>query len=112
MWGIFARSTTKVSLLMVFPKAMGSSISAFWNFAEAITERIETTLGFLFGTSIPIVPLPGIGAIIRMPNAESERAISSSRFFILVILIPASGTISYSVTVWPTVALMFDITIL
>jgi len=48
----------------------------------------------LFGTSIPIVPLPGIGAIILIPNAESDKAISSSKFFILEILIPASGTIS------------------
>ena len=49
---------------------------------------------FLFGTSIPIVPLPGIGAIILIPKAESESAISSSKFLILEILIPASGTIS------------------
>ena len=56
------------------------------------------------GTSIPIVPLPGIGAIIRMPSAAKLREISSSRFFIFEILIPASGTISYNVMVGPTVA--------
>ena len=61
---------------------------------------------FLFGTSIPIVPFPGIGAIILIPSAESDRAISSSRFFIFDILIPASGIISYKVTVGPTVALI------
>ena len=55
---------------------------------------IDTTVGFLFGTSIPIVPLPGIGAIIRIPNAESDKAISSSRFLIFEIRTPASGTIS------------------
>ena len=60
--------------------------------------------GFLFGTSIPIVPFPGIGAIILIPNAESDKAISSSKFLILEILIPASGTISYKVTVGPIVA--------
>ncbi len=51
-------------------------------------------VAFLFGTSIPMVPFPGIGAIIRMPNAARESAISSSKFLILEILIPASGTIS------------------
>ena len=49
---------------------------------------------FLFGTSIPIVPLPGIGAIILMPKAARDNAMSSSRFLIFEILIPASGTIS------------------
>ena len=63
-------------------------------------------LGFWFGTSIPIVPFPGIGAIILMPSAERDKAISSSRFLILEILIPASGTISYNVTVGPIVALI------
>ncbi len=61
---------------------------------------------FLLGTSIPIVPFPGIGAMIRIPNAESDKAISSSRFLILEIRIPASGTISYNVIVGPTVALI------
>ena len=67
---------------------------------------------FLFGTSIPIVPFPGIGAIILIPSADSERAISSSRFFIFDILIPASGIISYKVTVGPTVALILAMLIL
>ena len=73
---------------------------------------METILGFWFGTSIPMVPLPGIGAMIRMPRAESESAISSSKFLILEILMPASGTISYKVTVGPMVALIFAIPIL
>ena len=45
-------------------------------------------------------------------KAESDSAISSSRFLILDILTPASGTISYSVTVGPIVALMLFISIL
>ena len=49
---------------------------------------------FLLGTSIPIVPFPGIGAMIRIPSAASDKAISSSRFLIFEIRIPASGTIS------------------
>jgi hypothetical protein len=59
-----------------------------------------------------MVPLPGIGAIILIPNADSESAISSSRFLIFEILIPASGTISYKVTVGPTVAFILAIPIL
>jgi hypothetical protein len=69
-------------------------------------------LFFTLGTSIPMVPLPGIGAIIRIPNADKLSAISSSRFFILEIRTPLSGTISYKVTVGPTVALIFSIPIL
>ena len=66
----------------------------------------------MFGTSIPIVPLPGIGAIILIPRADKDRAISSSRFLIFDILIPASGIISYKVTVGPTVALILEILML
>ena len=69
-------------------------------------------VAFLLGTSIPIVPLPGIGAMIRIPNAESDKAISSSKFFIFEILTPASGMISYKVTVGPIVALILAIPIL
>ena len=110
--GIFAKSTVKVSLLIVLPKAIGNSISAFWNFCEDITDFIDTIVGLLFGTSIPTVPFPGIGAIILIPSAESDKAISSSKFLILEILIPAAGTISYSVTVGPMLALIFAISIL
>ena len=111
-WGILAKSNTRVSLLIVLPIATGSSISDFWNFSAEITECIETTVGFLFGTSIPIVPFPGIGAIILIPKAARDKAISSSRFFIFEILTPASGIISYKVTVGPIVALILEIEIL
>ena len=65
---------------------------------------METISGFLLGTSMPTVPLPGIGAIILIPSADRFRAISSSRDFIRASLTPRSGTISYNVTVGPTVA--------
>jgi len=71
-----------------------------------MTECIETIEGLLLGTSIPIVPLPGIGAMIRIPSADKLRAISSSKFLILEILTPACGTISYKVTVGPIVAVI------
>jgi len=69
-------------------------------------------LFFTLGTSMPIVPRPGMGAIIRMPNADKLNAISSSKFLIFEIRIPLSGTISYKVTVGPTVAFIFSIPIL
>jgi len=59
-----------------------------------------------------MVPRPGIGAIIRIPKALKDSAISSSKFLIFEIRIPASGTISYKVTVGPTVALILAIPIL
>ena len=64
------------------------------NFFEDKRDFIDTIDFFLFGTSIPIVPFPGIGAIILIPRAESDNAISSSRFLIFDIRIPASGIIS------------------
>jgi hypothetical protein len=44
--------------------------------------------------------------MIRIPNAAKLSAISSSKFLILLILTPGAGTISYNVTVGPTVAAM------
>ena len=87
-WGILARSNINTSLVMVFPTAQGSSICDSWNFFELSIDSIDTMFGLALGTSIPIVPFPGMGAMIRMPRAESERAMSSSRLRILLILTP------------------------
>ena len=92
--GILVRSIMKISLVIVRPKATGSSNFDSWNFLEAMIECIETTCGSLFGTSIPIVPLPGIGAMIRIPVAARLSMISYSRFLILEMRTPAFGTIS------------------
>ena len=40
--GIFARSTTNTSFEIVLPSANGRSMSDFWNFSDASTERILT----------------------------------------------------------------------
>ena len=79
---------------MVFPKAIGSSISAFWKLTELMTDRIGTMAGCLLGTSIPTVPFPGIGAMIRIPKAAKESAMSSSKLLILEIRTPGAGAIS------------------
>ena len=93
-WGILVRSNTYVSLVMVLPMTIGNSPSKCWNLSEAMSERIETISGLEFGTSIPMVPFPGIGAMMRMPSAERLSAMSSSRFLILEMRTPGAGTIS------------------
>ena len=102
------RSAIYTSLETVRPIAIGSSIVLFRNLSLSNTERIDTVCGSLLGTSIPIVPLPGIGAMIRIPKAARLSAISSSRFLILAILTPSAGIISYRVTVGPTVAFILE----
>ena len=109
--GILQRSNIKTSFVMVLPNTIGRSYLDSWNFLLPITLCPETIFGFLFGTSIPIVPLPGIGAMIRIPSAERLNAISSSKPRILEIRTPCSGVISYRVTVGPTVALIVLISI-
>ena len=82
------------SLVMVFPSTIGRSYFDSWNFFEFRMLSIDTLWRFLFGTSIPIVPLPGIGAMIRTPRAERRSAMSASRPRILVMRMPSAGVIS------------------
>ena len=51
-----------------------------WNFLLFRMDFIGTMRGLAFGTSIPIVPLPGIGAMMRIPSeARSSWKESMSR---------------------------------
>src|ERR1700744_4951858 len=110
--GILARSAINTSFDMVLPKAIGRYLGGFWYLSVTNNEDKETISGFWLGTSIPMVPLPGIGAMIRLPRAARLNAISSSRFLILEIRTPGAGMISYKVTVGPIVALILSISIL
>ena len=92
----------KTLLDIVQPIAIGKSYLHSLYCFDSMIERIETVWGSLLGTSIPMVPRPGIGAMMRMPSAASFRAISFSRFLILDILTPSAGIISKSVIVGPT----------
>ena len=56
--------------------------------------RIETVCGLELGTSIPIVPWPGMGAMIRTPSLLSPMAISSSIALMRETLMPESGMTS------------------
>jgi Zn-dependent metalloprotease len=49
------------------PGTIGNSPLKFLNFSLSKTVLIDTISFLEFGTSIPTVPLPGIGAIIRIP---------------------------------------------
>ncbi len=71
--GMDARSTIKFSLSIFFPIAIGRLKLLCWNFSDASRVRMLTTVFFTFGTSIPIVPLPGIGAMIRIPKRSKTK---------------------------------------
>ena len=76
---------------MVLPKATGNSKVDSWNLRVLMMLSIDTMWGFLLGTSIPMVPLPGMGAMMRMPSAANESAMSSSRLRILLMRTPGAG---------------------
>ena len=59
-----------------------------------MTECIDTTCGLALGISIPMVPLPGMGAMIRVLKAASVSAMSSSKFLIFEMRTPGAGVIS------------------
>ena len=83
-----------------FPRAIGNLISFFLKFELSKISLIYTFSLFKFGSSIPMVLLPGMVAI----RADSELvflAISSDRLIILETLIPAAGSNSFKVTTGP-----------
>ena len=90
-WGIEAKSPTTGNPEMFLPRAIGSLISFF---EKSLFERISLRYTFSrieLGSSIPIVLLPGIVAIL----ADSELvflAISSERLIIFETLTPAAGS--------------------
>ena len=65
----------------------------------------DTMLILLFGTSIPINDLPGIGASIRTSLAANASAMSSVKLTILLTLTPTAGWTSNFVTEGPKLAL-------
>ena len=81
---------------MVEPMAKGRFFltTASRNFDDESTERIDTVCGSRLGTSIPTVPAPGMGAMMRMPKAERLRAISFSKRCICAMRTPSAGTTS------------------
>ena len=72
---------------------------------------MDTILGFSLATSMPMALVPARVTTLT-PRAASERAISSSSLMIWATRTPGAGTTSYSVTVGPTLAEIFEILIL
>ncbi len=107
--GNLARSVTYTSLVIVLPIAIGSSAFDDWKASDDRILRMLTICGSLLGTSIPMVPLPGTGAMILIPSAARLSCRSSPRVFTERVRVPASGIISYRVIVGPTVASICEI---
>ena len=99
-WGIEAKSPTNGIPEIFLPKAIGNLISLF---KKSLLDRISLRKTFSrveLGSSMPIVLLPGIVAIL----ADSELvflAMSSERLIILETLTPAAGSNSFKVTTGP-----------
>ena len=73
----------------------GSSAFDSWKRSDRTAEYIDTTCLLRFGTSIPIVPRPGIGAMMRMPDSALRLcAMSFCSPWIFEILTPWACTIS------------------
>ena len=100
--GIFAISVVTTSPATSFPKANVNFDLFSVNLSDSIIS-LNATIDFaLFGTSIPTVCFPGIGASILIVSASKLKAISSAKFAILLTLTPSAGANSYLVIAGPT----------
>ena len=99
-WGP-ARSTMNTSLVMVLSECHRQVERGFWNFLLVRMELMGTMCGFAFGTSIPMVPLPGIGAMIRYPVPKDSGRCRPPGYGFFEIRTPSAGVISYKVMVGP-----------
>ena len=77
--------------------ARSDSFSKRWS---SISSRRLTGTRVSFGSSKPMRPLPGIGAMMRTLR-DRPSARSSDMAATLLTLVPASGDTSYVVTVGP-----------
>ena len=97
---IAVRSSTIGTPEILFPRAMGSLISFLAKLELEIISLKNTFSLEKFGSSIPIVLLPGIVDIL----ADSElvfRAMSSDKLIIFDTFIPGAGSYSFKVTTGP-----------
>jgi len=99
--GILAISVTITCPLISLPTANAMLDLEFLKLFDSTSSRNATIEFSLFGTSIPIAALPGIGASIRISAAARFNLISSARPRILLTLTPCSGCISNRVTAGP-----------
>ena len=99
--GIFAMSAIMTFPAISFPAAKAIGDLLAWNSSDSTKSRNITGILSLFGTSIPMAALPGIGASIRISAAARFILISSDKFTILLTFTPISGWNSYLVTAGP-----------
>ena len=83
--GILAKSTTRASLLMVLPNAMGNTISVFENSFVSSMLRRDTVPGLEWGTSMKMTPSAGLYARVCFPLRKSS--IARATFLTKVALI-------------------------
>ena len=86
--GILAMSDTTTLPAMSLPTAKAILDGKFENASVSKSSRSPTAIVSLFGTSIPIAALPGIGASIRISVAARFSLISSARPRILLTFTP------------------------
>ena len=100
-WGIRIKSVIIGVPTISSPRAIGSFSEDSKKASLSRTSLRCTGSRELFGISMPIAALPGIGAMIRMLCARKARARSSARFVILLIFTPGAGSSSYMVMTGP-----------
>ena len=98
--GILDKSATTKLPETSRPSGTANGLVGCAGWASTIS-RNDTVEICLFGTSIPINDLPGMGASIRRSFAASANAKSSAKLTTLLTLTPTAGCNSYFVTDGP-----------
>jgi len=99
--GISPRSATIGWPEMSLPIASINFDFDFWKLLPCKTSLRKTAAVELFGTSMPTLFLPGMGATMRTAAARIAKAISSDNVVILCIFTPGAGSSSYRVITGP-----------
>ena len=99
--GKLARSTVRDFPETSLPRNRGIFCFLICGPLSSITSRIRTICRCSFGTSMPTLFLPGIGATMRTLGTRRAIAKSSARPVILLNRRPASSSISYCAMTGP-----------
>ena len=89
--GILAISKIIMLPATSLPRHAVSLLLELRKISDSSSSRINTVALTRFGTSTPTALLLGIGASIRTPVVASDSAMSSTRFEIVLMRVPASG---------------------
>ena len=101
--GVLSISNQTACPIMFFPK-IASNLELSFDFGtDSMTSRKPTVVIFSFGSSIPTVDLPGIGASIRTSFLAIAKEISRLILSSLLTFVPEFNSNSYCVTAGPSV---------